>query len=54
MKKLNSFFESSIEIPRIQVGKQQTIKTMINEEALLLAKYLREEVKIWNPRIARI
>jgi hypothetical protein len=54
MKALDMFFVSSVEIPRIKVGKRQTIDTLINEEALLLAKYLRNEKKKWNPRIANI
>ena len=37
---------------RIRVGARQTIETLINEEALLLAKYLRDERKTWIPRIA--
>ena len=41
MKKSNIFFESTIEIPRIRVGKKQTLETLINEETLLFAKYLR-------------
>jgi CRISPR-associated protein Cas1 len=41
--KLNSFFESTVEIPRIRHGKKQTVETLINEEALLLARYLRDE-----------
>jgi CRISPR-associated protein Cas1 len=48
---LNRFFESEIEIPRIRVGKRQTFETLINEEALLFAKYLRGEKKDWIPRI---
>lgn len=50
-KKLNEFFEKTIEIPRIRVGKRQTFETLINEEALLFGKYLRNERKNWNPRI---
>ena len=50
-KKLYEFFESKVKIPRIRVGKKQTIETLIKEEALLLAKYLRDERKKWNPRI---
>jgi CRISPR-associated protein Cas1 len=53
-KKINEFFESKIEIPRIRVGNSQTIETLINEEALLLAKYLRNEVKKWIPRIINL
>jgi CRISPR-associated protein Cas1 len=49
MKKLNQFFESEVQIPRIKVGNKQTLETLINEEALLLAKYLRNERKEWNP-----
>ncbi len=46
MKKLNSLFENEVEIARIKVGRKQTIETLINEEALLLAKYLRDENKV--------
>jgi len=35
-------------------GKKQTLDTLINEEALLLAKYLRNEIKTWNPRMLSI
>jgi CRISPR-associated protein Cas1 len=52
MKKLNSFFESIIEIPRIRRGNRQTVETLINEEAMLFAKYLRDEKDSWIPRIA--
>lgn len=51
MKQLNVFFESKIRIPRIKVGEKQTIETLINEETLLFAKYLRNERETWNPRI---
>jgi len=51
MMALNQYFESMVEIPRIRVGKRQTIETLINEEALLLAKFLRDERKTWIPRM---
>ena len=54
MKKLNLHFKSKVEIPRIKVGKKQEIETLIAEEALLFAKYLREEIPSWNPRIAEL
>ena len=38
----------------MKVGKRQTFETLINEEALLFAKYLREEMPAWNPRIAEL
>ena len=41
----------SFKVPRIRVGKQQMIETLINDEALLLAKYLRDEQKRWMPRV---
>ena len=44
--------ESKVEIPRIKVGKRQNIETLINEEVLLLAKFLRNEKETWIPRIA--
>lgn len=52
MKELDRNFESKVEVPLIRYGKRQKIKTMIKEEALLLAKYLRGEMKLWVPRIA--
>jgi hypothetical protein len=51
---LNQLFERKIDVPRIKHGKTQTIDTLINEEALLLAKYLRNENKDWIPRIGNI
>jgi hypothetical protein len=53
MKELESFFESKVEIPLIRHGKSQKIETLINEEVLLLAKYLRDEKKEWIPRIVK-
>jgi hypothetical protein len=51
MKQLNAFFEVTVEVPRIRIGGRQAIETLINEEALLFAKYLRNEKKDWMPRI---
>jgi len=44
--------DKRVEVPRIRIGGRQAIETLINEEALLLAKYLRDERKTWAPRIA--
>lgn len=52
IRELYGLFESMIEIPRIRIGRRQTVETLINEEALLLAKFLRDERKTWTPRIA--
>ena len=52
MKQLNAFFEVIVEVPRIRVGGRQTVETLMSEEALLLAKFLRNEWRTWTPRIA--
>jgi len=52
IKQLNAFFEAIVEVPRIRIGGRQTVETLIREEALLLAKFLRDERKTWIPRIA--
>ena len=54
MDSLNKYFEKQIEIPRMKVGNRQTLETLINEEALLLAKYLRHEKKDWVPRLVNL
>jgi CRISPR-associated protein Cas1 len=51
---LNAFFDRIVNVERIKVGNRQTIDTLINEEALLFAKYLRHERKEWIPRLASI
>jgi CRISPR/Cas system-associated endonuclease Cas1 len=51
IKSLNQYFQTKLEIPRIRVGKKQEVETLINEEALLFAKYLRNDQKAWKPRI---
>jgi len=51
---LNEYFQSKVEIPRIRMGKEQEIETLINEEALLFAMYLRNERQSWSPRIVRL
>ena len=46
---LNQYFQTKVRIPRVRMGEQQEIETLINEEALLLAMFLRAERKIWLP-----
>jgi len=48
---LNLFFERIVEVPRIKVGKRQTLDTLISEEALLFAEFLRDERGSWVPRV---
>jgi hypothetical protein len=45
---LNALFRRKVEIPRIKYGKKQTLETLINEEALLLAKFFRNERNNWR------
>ena len=52
IKQLNAFFEVTVEVPRIRIGGRQIVETLINEEALLVAKFLRDERKTWAPRTA--
>jgi CRISPR-associated protein Cas1 len=51
LDRLNAFFETMVEVKRIRHGEHQTLETLINEEALLFAKYLRGEIQIWAPRV---
>jgi CRISP-associated protein Cas1 len=51
---LDRFFDTRVELPRIRRGSKQKIETLINEEALLFAKYLRDEKPTWNPRIVNL
>lgn len=50
MRKSNEFFKSQVEVTRIRLGNRQTTETLINEEALI-AKFLRNERKMWIPRM---
>ncbi|MFC1803844.1 hypothetical protein ACFL0D_07760 [Thermoproteota archaeon] len=50
MRKLQDYFDTKVEIPLIRHGKRQRVETLINEEALLVAKYIRNENKEWKPR----
>jgi hypothetical protein len=54
LDKLNGYFEATVKIPRVRVGIRQTIETLVNEEALLLAKYIRKEKVNWKPRITTL
>jgi hypothetical protein len=48
---LNSLFNREVDIPRMKYGKKQILDTLVNEEAFLLTKFLRNETKMWIPRI---
>jgi CRISPR-associated protein Cas1 len=54
LNRLNKFFENKVAVPRIRRGKNQEIETLINEEALVFAGYLRGEFLTWHPRIVAL
>jgi len=54
MLELGTYFKSKVEIPLIRHGKKQKVETLINEEALLLGKYLRDENTNWTQRIVSV
>ena len=51
MRKFYAYLDWHVRILRIRRGKRSSIETLINEEASLLASYLRNEKKDWHPRI---
>jgi hypothetical protein len=52
MSELREYFELKVDAPLIKHGERQRIETLINEEAVLLARFLRDESNTWNPRLA--
>jgi CRISPR-associated protein Cas1 len=54
MRRIDDYFQTKVDLPRIRMGERQEIETLISEEALLLAKYLRDEKPTWNPRIVAL
>ena len=52
--KLYDYFRSIVDVARIKMGKRQEIESLINEEAFLLAEYLRGEKPHWTPRISEL
>jgi len=51
MKELDGCFEYKVEIPFMRHGKGRKIATLVIEEALLLAQFLRDKKKVWIPKI---
>lgn len=54
IRKVNDLFRNRINVPRIRHGEKQEIETLISEEALLFAMYLRGEKPTWVPRVAEL
>jgi hypothetical protein len=49
MKRLGLHFQSTVDIPPIKYGNNQTIEKLINEETHLFAKFVRNEKQTWIP-----
>ncbi len=41
MRKLDDYFETKVNVAQINFGKQQSVESLIEEEAFLLASFLR-------------
>ena len=54
LKRLNAYFVSKVQVPGMRRGKQQELETLINEEAMLLAEFIRNEKPSWHPRIVEL
>ena len=38
---LYRFFECEVNVPRVRIGRRQSVETLICQEALLFARFLR-------------
>ena len=45
------YFDSIVDVPRVKHGMKQSIGSLINDEITICAKFLRNEVTKWSPRI---
>jgi len=54
VKALSQYFQSKVRMPRVRMGEQQEIETLICEEGLLFAQFLRNERETWIPRITSL
>lgn len=50
-EQLHGYFQKKVEVPRFRHGYRQEIESLINEEAILLALYIRNKSREWMPRI---
>jgi hypothetical protein len=51
MIELNKYFERQVNIKRRVNGNQQQIESLISEECMELARYLRNDISQWIPRL---
>jgi len=43
--------EIKVDVPRIRRGKKSSVETVVNDEASLLAQFVRGERDCWVPRV---
>jgi hypothetical protein len=51
---LTQLFEKQVKVPRVRHGSNQSLNSLISEEAFLLAKFLRNERNNWIPRLVQV
>ena len=51
---ITQLFEKQVKVPRVRHGSNQSLNSLICEEAFLLAKFLRNERNNWIPRIVSL
>jgi CRISPR-associated endonuclease Cas1 len=51
LRRFYAYLDWKVRIPRVRHGEKSSIETLINEEAILLGLYLRDERREWIPRI---
>jgi hypothetical protein len=54
IRSLNEYFQTKVDVPGVRMGKSQEIETLINEEAMLFAMFLRNERQSRIPRITSL
>ncbi len=53
-ERISDHFETKVNVPRIMHGKRCELETLIDEEALQFARYLRNEIHSWYPRLVAL
>ena len=52
MQELNSFLDKKVDFPRMKNGRTQSVNTLIDEECLRLARFIRGDDSDWTPQIS--
>jgi len=49
LDRLEDYFQTMVNVPRVKHGKRQELESVINEEAMLFANFIRGK-RLWEPR----